>query len=465
MSTSYPPKTPGVFVQEVSTLPPSVVAVSTAIPAFIGPTKVAPSSKAPQRIETLMEYVQRFGGAPESIAGIEVRTDGTFQVSKMDSIPLLYYSMRLYFENGGGPCYIVSTGTGPEVTLDSVKVAITSLEAIDEVTLVLIPDAVRLEVGDYLDVCASALQHCAKMGDRFAILDVRQTETGDPVEDARNDVLSFRKLSSSSLSFGAAYTPYLRTTISLEFDPVKVPVTGTVPRVEARGSRGAKEVPAANSVTLESLRTSNTGLFNQIRSALANERAVLPPGGAMAGIYARVDGERGVWKAPANVAVGSVLDVDRTCTDEQQEGLNVDPVGGRSINVIRTFTGRGTLVWGARTLAGNDNEWRYVSVRRLFLMIEESAQQSTAFAVFEPNDATTWLKVKAMIESFLYGLWEQGALAGPKPEAAYFVHVGLGVTMTAQDILEGRMIVEIGIAAVRPAEFIILKFTHKLQQA
>ena len=144
--------------------------------------------------------------------------------------------------------------------------------------------------------------------------------------------------------------------------------------------------------------------------------------------------------------------------------LNVDPRAGKSINAIRSFVGKGTLVWGARTLAGNDNEWRYINVRRLFNMIEESMQKATAFAVFEGNDATTWLKVKGVIEIFLYGLWEQGALAGPTPESAYFVNVGLGTTMTTQDILEGRMIVEIGIAAVRPAEFIIIKFSHKLQE-
>ena len=122
-------------------------------------------------------------------------------------------------------------------------------------------------------------------------------------------------------------------------------------------------------------------------------------------------------------------------------------------------------MWGARTLAGNDNEWRYVNVRRLFIMIEESAKKSTSFAVFEANDASTWLKVKGMLESYLYGLWEQGALQGSKPETAYYVNVGLGKTMTAQDVLEGRMNVEIGIAAVRPAEFIILKFSHKLPGA
>ena len=172
-----------------------------------------------------------------------------------------------------------------------------------------------------------------------------------------------------------------------------------------------------------------------------------------------------MWKAPANVSVSGILGPQTRITNDAQERLNVDPTAGKSINAIRSFAGKGTLVWGARTLAGNDNEWRYVSVRRLFIMIEESARKSTAFAVFEPNDATTWLKVKGMLESYLYGLWERGALQGSTPEQAYFVNVGLGKTMTAQDVLEGRMIVEIGIAAVRPAEFIILRFTHKLPEA
>jgi phage tail sheath protein FI len=216
---------------------------------------------------------------------------------------------------------------------------------------------------------------------------------------------------------------------------------------------------------LNDIKSSHTALYNQIKAALAKERVVLPPSAAIAGVYARVDRDRGVWKAPANVSLASVIGPTVKITHNAQENLNVDPTAGKSINAIRAFTGKGTLVWGARTLAGNDNEWRYVSVRRLFNTIEESAQKATAFAVFEPNDATTWLKVKAMIEAYLFGLWQQGALAGPTPESAYFVNVGLGKTMTAQDILEGRMIVEIGIAAVRPAEFIIIRFMHKLQEA
>jgi hypothetical protein len=222
--------------------------------------------------------------------------------------------------------------------------------------------------------------------------------------------------------------------------------------------------PAAGS-SLAKIRSKNTALYNQIKSAMSQQRVVLPPSPAVAGVYASVDRDRGVWKAPANVSLAAVIGPVVKITHEEQEELNVDPTAGKSINAIRAFSGKGTLVWGARTLAGNDNEWRYVSVRRLFNMIEESAKKATAFAVFEPNDAATWLKVKAMVESYLYGLWEQGALAGPTPEAAYFVNVGLGKTMTTQDILEGRMIVEIGVAAVRPAEFIILRFTHKMQEA
>jgi uncharacterized protein len=221
----------------------------------------------------------------------------------------------------------------------------------------------------------------------------------------------------------------------------------------------------SNGRALATITSSETAVYNQVKSALNQQRVVLPPSAAIAGIYASVDRDRGVWKAPANVSINAVIGPVSKVTVEDQENLNIDPTAGKSVNAIRAFTGKGTLVWGARTLAGNDNEWRYVSVRRLFIMIEESTQKASALAVFEPNDAATWLKVKAMMESFLYGLWQQSALAGTTPDQAYFVNVGLGRTMTPQDVLERRMIVEIGVAAVRPAEFIILRFSHQLQQA
>ncbi|MEO5642805.1 MAG: phage tail sheath C-terminal domain-containing protein [Bacteroidia bacterium] len=209
----------------------------------------------------------------------------------------------------------------------------------------------------------------------------------------------------------------------------------------------------------------NTTLYNAIAAAIGSRVLTLGPSATMAGIYAAVDNARGVWKAPANVSVANIIGPNFLVTEKQQGDLNIDATSGKSINVIRTFTGRGTLVWGARTLEGNSNEWRYVPVRRLFIMVEESAKKASEFVVFEPNDKSTWLRVKGMISNFLTDLWKQGALAGEKPEQAFFVRVGLGETMTAQDILEGKMIVSIGLAAVRPAEFIVLQFMHKLQEA
>ena len=189
----------------------------------------------------------------------------------------------------------------------------------------------------------------------------------------------------------------------------------------------------------------------------------IPPSGAVCGIYAMVDRTRGVWKAPANVSLNGVLAPAVKIDNLEQEDLNVHDTG-KSINAIRAFTGKGTLVWGARTLAGNDNEWRYVPVRRFFIMVEESVKKASEPFVFEPNDANTWIKVKVMIENFLTLQWRAGALQGAKPEQAFYVNVGLDTTMTPVDILEGRMIVEIGMAVVRPAEFIILRFSHKMME-
>jgi len=205
--------------------------------------------------------------------------------------------------------------------------------------------------------------------------------------------------------------------------------------------------------------------YNIIKSEIASLPITLPPSSALAGVYARVDSDRGVWKAPANVGLNYVIKPTIKITNGDQDNLNVDTVAGKSINAIRSFTGKGTLVWGSRTLAGNDNEWRYVPVRRFFNMAEESIKKATEQFVFEPNDANTWIRVRAMIENFLILQWRAGALAGAKPEQAFYVRVGLGQTMSALDILEGRMIIEIGMAVVRPAEFIILRFSHKMQES
>lgn len=198
---------------------------------------------------------------------------------------------------------------------------------------------------------------------------------------------------------------------------------------------------------------------------LQDEASIITPSSAIAGIYVATDGNKGVWQAPANMGLASIAGVTEIVSDKDQEGMNVDPNAGKSVNAIRFFTGKGILVWGARTLDGNSNEWRYISVRRLFNYVEESVQKSTNWAVFQPNDANTWVKIQCQIENFLNNLWRDGALAGSTPEKAYYVRVGLDVTMTTDDINNGYLIVEIGIAAVRPAEFIVLKFSHKVQEA
>ena len=203
-------------------------------------------------------------------------------------------------------------------------------------------------------------------------------------------------------------------------------------------------------------------IYKNLIEEIGKELSTLPPSGAIAGVYAQVDRDRGVWKAPANVSLNGVSGLSYHFKQTETDSLNVDVNFGKSINAIRFMTGMGFMVWGARTLAGNDNEWRYISVRRFFNMVEESCKKSTMWAVFEPNDASTWIKVKTMIENFLLLQWRNGALQGAKPDEAFFVKVGLGETMTPQDILEGRMNVEIGMAVVRPAEFIILTFSHKL---
>ncbi len=238
-------------------------------------------------------------------------------------------------------------------------------------------------------------------------------------------------------------------------------VTTEIKKVEGKDKNNGE----LNGRKLSSIEAVDNATYNKILTEISNLPITLPPSSAIAGVYSRVDNDRGVWKAPANVSLNYVIKPTVKITNTQQDGLNIDTVAGKSINAIRSFTGKGNLVWGARTLAGNDNEWRYVSVRRFFNMAEESIKKATEQFVFEPNDANTWIRVRAMIENFLTLQWRAGALTGAKPEQAFYVRVGIGQTMSAEDILNGYLIIEIGMAVVRPAEFIVLKFSHKMQEA
>lgn len=479
MATDF--KTPGVYIQEISKFPPSVAAVETAIPAFIGYTEtqkhltdkeVEAKTIKPVRITSMVEYRRLFGNAQlETKIDVVVKTnsDGTPDIKVLiDEANVskykMAYSLQLYFANGGGPCYIVSVGdynaaieAGEIGKNNGLQGGLEASDKIDEITLILFPDAQALGVDDYYNLQKAALSSCDDLKDRFVIMDVYSADKDElPVEGLpagtdKSPVGILRsKIGTENLKYGAAYYPNVDT--SLDYI------------IEDPDGKVNIEIPSLGQ--LEALRETNNALYFQIKAAIRDHTMRMPPSAGIAGIYAKVDSTDGVWKAPANIDMNFVSSPSKIISHNEQKNLNVDAVGGKSVNAIRFIPGRGSaVVWGARTLAGNDNEWRYVSVRRFCNMVEESVKNACSQFVFEPNDANTWVRVRAMIENFLILQWRAGALQGAKPDHAFYVAVGLNQTMTALDVLEGRMIVEIGMAIVRPAEFIILNFSQMMPQS
>ncbi len=432
----------------------------------------------------------------------------------------LYNSVRLFYANGGSNCYILSVGT-----YGSAGIAVSGADLIGsdtkanpfellkketEPTLVVVPDAVVLGKAAYNTVYTASLQHCADMQSRFAIIDVAQQSSLEKTDDV---ILEFRNdIGINHLNYGAAYYPWLKSAIVqpdevtwdnithtddigdilIEPNVKKLKTTfdadlakaqalvkstaddltkaqaGTDDAATAKAAKAAADAAAAPAKITQnfyqSLKANSptyVALLDKVRTAM-NE---LPPSGAMAGLYTMVDNNRGVWKAPANVSVNMVNAPAINISHEMQQNLNVDVMAGKSINVIRAFPGVGTLVWGARTLDGNSQDWRYVNVRRTLIMIEQSLKLAARAYVFEPNDSNTWITVKSMMDNFLTNLWKQGALAGAVPEQAFSVSVGLGATMTGNDILDGKMLITVKVAIVRPAEFIVITFQQQMQES
>ena len=191
---------------------------------------------------------------------------------------------------------------------------------------------------------------------------------------------------------------------------------------------------------------------------------LLPPSAAMAGAYTMCDNSVNVAKSPANISLGAVISPSVNINNENQEELNL-PLNGKAINAIRGFTGKGVLVWGARTLEGNSQDWRYISVRRTMTFLEQSVKFSAEAFVFSPNNATTWSTLKATVSNFLNNQWQGGLLAGTSPEDAYEVSIGLGSTMTPNDILDGVLKMTVKVAITRPAEFIVITFEQQQQKS
>ena len=475
---------PGVYIDEINSLPPSVIPIETAIPVFIGYTDVSSDPSItreelhlkPRKIYSMLDYQRFFGKAdPEKKAiSVKVKKDQNDQVIREGvfatvneasrSPHLMYYALQAYFFNGGGPCWIVSVGSytgsvalGNELgdgTNDGLLTGLVKAETIDEITILVFPEGSRLDAGERQALYNRALDQCEKKKNRFLIADVLPANPTNDLgtikkiaENFRNNLIGF-----NNLKYGAAYAPDLNTIFDYAFDDTAVEVA-----ITKESSTDPVKVMLADLKTPDEL-----ALYNLIVSKIRSIPLLLPPGPIMAGIYVQVDQARGVFKAPANVGLNGVIAPSMKISDAEHDLLNMD-TSGKSINAIRSFAGRGVLVFGARTLAGNDNEWRYISVRRFFNFAELSIKNTIEQFLFEPNDTNTWERVKAMIANFLTTQWQQGALVGNRPEQAFFVNVGLGSTMTAVDIQEGRMNVDVGMAVVRPAEFIVLKFSHLMQ--
>jgi phage tail sheath protein FI len=544
------------------------------MPAFIGYTDLLPNGyNEPFRISSLLEYERYFGKAKEeNIQLQDVEGKGATIVAPHAQF-LMYYSLQMYFANGGGPCYIISVGdyTSAEVQLSSLETGLGKIDHknIKEPILIIFPDAISLtNESDFYNIYNKAIDKAKdEKKNRFVILD---TYYGNSVTRSNNltTIDSFRN-NISPTNHGAAYFPHLKTILNYTFDETKTPIVHTGLQKAGQGSAlfyagetaaldelkslasaeistgsadalvladlldqaiaiaeevnenadaGDKknaltvaiseakivleaiydgtiddfmipddsdentpdftgeftdlktailevkdEKGDADGITLKNLELSNSALYNQVKKEIQSLKVVLPPSAAIAGAYGRIDSTRGVWKAPANINISHVITPTEKISDQEQSTLNIDAFG-KSINAIRTFTGKGTLIWGARTLdgknknnEGKDNEWKYIHVRRYHNMIRQAIQEALDKFMNEPNIPHTWLRAKTMLENFLNQQWMEGALAGSTPKEAYEVTVkGVEGTTT--------MNVNLKIALVRPAEFILLSFSHQLQQ-
>ncbi|MFI5175233.1 MAG: phage tail sheath family protein [Terriglobia bacterium] len=317
-----------------------------------------------------------------------------------DQAPYLPPSVKGFFENGGTRCFVVRVRQGATdgdyVGTDGGNGKRTGLHALIGVDEVKI---VCVPGGTSSAVQQAMITHCENLRYRFCVLDSEANANPDAVAAQKSRV-------SSTSGSGALYYPWIRVSIEVE----------------------------------------EKGQMHLIQD-------FVPPSGHIAGIYARTDLERGVHKAPANTLVQGALETQVSLSRGEQDSLN-----SQGINCLRSFPGRGILVWGARTVS-NDPEWKYINVRRLSIYIEESIENGTRWVVFEPNQETTWARVRASVTDFLINVWRDGALMGAKPEEAFLVKCDR-TTMTQDDIDNGRLILLIGIAPVKPAEFIIFRIAQ-----
>ncbi len=420
---------PGVYVEEVESGSKPIEAAGTSTAAFVGFTVKAPEDnpddpegRTPRFISNWTQFETHYGGFAPDI-----------------QLPHAVYG---WFNNGGGGAYIVRVPTGssapaasdsgesgrgrrraapsggadehrigaePFVGSEADRTGIMGLAVAEDVTMVVIPDLItatkdssgEVDLTTYQAVQTAAITHCEKMGNRMAILDAPPGMNPQQVKDWRSDTAKYDS------RFSTFYYPWIKVS-----NPLAGPKAPSQPKT-----------------------------------------VTIPPSGHIAGIWARNDSTRGVWKAPANEVVQGALDVEMQVTSEEQELLN--PIG---INVTRSFGTRGIRVWGARTLT-SDPSWRYINVRRLFNFLETSIQNGTNWVVFEPNDAALWARVRRTVNAFLLGMWRSGALFGASPGEAFFVKCD-AENNPPESIDEGKLIIDVGVAPVKPAEFVVFRISQ-----
>lgn len=514
--------TPGVYINELNAFPNSVVPVATAVPAFIGYTPEAYYQgksylNLPTRITSFAEfqaifcfpepappanpvkqYAPQYYLVPQKSQpqGNYLNINGTYYslVPDPNTVYYLYNSIKLFYENGGGTAYIVSVGSygppskmpaspgehlvNPNVQLNDLQRGLSLLQNEPEPTMYICPEATLLSVADNATLMQAMLLQCSQMQSAISIFDVIGGKDPDPLLYT-NDISTFRNSTgTTALNFGAVYYPFVGTTIMQNGDidytnlfggdvnqlaPIINPADYPDPTVTSILAT------IANPSSGLSIAQNNNALLNasqsysRIMNAVLADANILPPSGGMAGIITTVDNQNGPWQAPANVGMIGVSSLSINLNDSQQADLNVDAVSGKSINAIRLFAGQGILVWGARTLDGNSDDWRYVPVRRTMIFLEQSCKLAAQSYVFQPNDKNTWEAVTAMISSFLTSVWKQGGLIGASASDAFSVSCGLGTTMTSDDILNGFMNVMVKVAITHPAEYMV--FTFQQQQA
>lgn len=479
---------PGTQVEEFSSLSLAVTSSSTAVPVFIGSfyntlgaqfSENNSNSLELIRVENWLDFTQKFGVCnkqalyPTYNEITATPKKDKFEISGsvlgMGSIYDLqqtvnywfdydgYYNLQLYFINGGGPCYIYPVRIKGGITdnstdLDEVaKNAAMAIEATPEITLAVMCVGRDREASGLRLIKNPILAKCFLDNNIFVIAGVSEGEI-------------FDRSSLTSKEQTAVYAPFFE--LSATFTP-PASFFDDVIIVSV----------AADNLSRVTLKTLNKGtataghkkLYAQIHEIIDAHRipVLTSAAAAMAGVYCQTDQKHGIWKAPANVVLKGVAGL---CNANFKPVKVTDTASETylkmGVNAIRHFTARGLVAWGSRTAAEPAaKDWLYIPVRRLFNMAERDIREMMAAAVFEPNTQATWEVVRGAIDSYLHAIWQRGGLAGDSPDKAWRVQVGTGISMSQEDIDQGIMRIRVGMAAVRPAEFIVLEFSQKTATA